>query len=638
MKLIRFHDVLRDGIQSLMGTNPSADEIIQAYPTAHQTNCDMVQTAGGTFFDLFAKKGRDEWAEVEKIITHFSKHNVKQSALVRGDFLFGYEPYSYDVVEGVILEFAKMGINVFHNFHGMNDHIPLIGVCEAVKKAQDKGYNVIANGTICIEDNPNITISNCLKFAKKLVDLGHEGFYLKSASGRLNPEFVYMLTSQLINRFPDQEITIHAHSTYGEAPACYISAILAALLNNKPITIDVQHPALSGSTAQPSMTKMAELVANYPDPSVNIHAPELNKKAIKDSLESLLRLRFRYREYETAYDKPLLDTMYEARVPGGASSTLKSIPGLVDNLARILELENESDKWEKIQSHIYKQQRKILKDLGEPTQVTPYAANTTGQAAISLWNVLEGRDPYSTLYPGIINYLSGMHGMVPDSVNKELVSKALDQKGLKKVVEYQSSTKRANMLKKAESDLIDAGIACPTTRQKLSYLLLGDIDHILAVHNGHNKPQTPPDLPFYASEPVSLEKKKVSSDGKTYLFDIRDAITSIGGIPVLQEIAERTLHLKQLNDGHYIFPDSYSDLGKIWFDINLKKLTKIIDSIEQNMINSGFNSLQIESFTKQQGHLTIFECIREVLNNRGEGLFEYFYELYEEKIVTSKAE
>ena len=111
------------------------------------------------------------------------------------------------MVEGVILEFAKMGVNVFHNFHGMNDHIPLIGVCEAVKKAQrEKGYNVIANGTICIEDNPNITISNCLKFAQKLVDLGHEGFYLKSASGRLDPEFVYMLTSQLINRFPDQKL------------------------------------------------------------------------------------------------------------------------------------------------------------------------------------------------------------------------------------------------------------------------------------------------------------------------------------------------------------------------------------------------------------------------------------------------
>ena len=56
------------------------------------------------------------------------------------------------------------------------------------------------------------------------------------------------------------------------------------------------------------------------------------------------------------------------------------------------------------------------------------------------------------------------------------------------------------------------------------------------------------------------------------------------------------------------------------------------------MIDNGFNSLQVQSFTKQQGHLTIFECIREVLDNRGEGLFEYFYELYKEKIVTSKAE
>ena len=632
MKLIRFHDVLRDGIQSLMGTNPSADEIIQAYPTAHKTNCDMIQTAGGTFFDLFAKKGRDEWAEVEKIITHFKDLNVKQSALVRGDFLFGYEPYSYDVVEEVILEFAKMGINVFHNFHGMNDHTPLIGVCEAVKKAQKKGYDVIANGTICIEDNPNVTISRCLKFAKQLVDLGHQGFYLKSASGRLNPEFVYTLTSQLINRFPEQEITIHAHSTYGEAPACYISAILASLLNKKPITIDVQHPALSGSTAQPSMTKMAELISNYPDPTVNIHAPELNKMAIKDSLDSLLRLRFRYREYETAYDKELLDTMYEARVPGGASSTLKSIPGLVDNLARILELENDPDKWEKIQSQIYKQQKQILKDLGEPIQVTPYAANTTGQAAISLWNILEGRDAYSSLYPGIINYLTGTHGTVPECVNKKLVSVALEKKGLKEVEVYKSSIKREGMLKKAEIDLIAAGIENPTIRQSLSYLLLGDIDHVIAVSKGENKPQSKPELPFFASEPISIEKKKMSSDGKTYLFDIRDAITAIGGIPLLQEIAERTLHLKQLSDGHYIFPDSYSNLGKIWFDINMRKLLQIIDSIDEKLIENGFNSMQVHSFTKQKGHITIFECIREVLENRGEGLYNYFEDLYQQTL------
>jgi hypothetical protein len=41
---------------------------------------------------------------------------------------------------------------------------------------------------------------------------------------------------------------------------------------------------------------------------------------------------------------------------------------------------------------------------------------------------------------------------------------------------------------------------------------------------------------------------------KTYILDIRDAIKSIGGVPLLQEIAERVLHMKQLKDRHYIFP------------------------------------------------------------------------------------
>ena len=54
MSLIRFQDVWRDGIQSLLGTNPSAQEIIDAYPSAHLIGTDSIQTAGGTFFDLFA--------------------------------------------------------------------------------------------------------------------------------------------------------------------------------------------------------------------------------------------------------------------------------------------------------------------------------------------------------------------------------------------------------------------------------------------------------------------------------------------------------------------------------------------------------------------------------------------------------
>ena len=65
MSKIKFQDVLRDSIQSLFGTNPSAQEIIDSYPTVHLIGTDVIQTGGGTFFDIFAKKGRNEWAEVE---------------------------------------------------------------------------------------------------------------------------------------------------------------------------------------------------------------------------------------------------------------------------------------------------------------------------------------------------------------------------------------------------------------------------------------------------------------------------------------------------------------------------------------------------------------------------------------------
>jgi len=76
--LIKFQDVLRDAVQSLFGTNPSAQEIIDAYPTANLTGSSSIQTGGGTFFDIFAKKGRNEWEEAEKLISYFKEQNVRQ--------------------------------------------------------------------------------------------------------------------------------------------------------------------------------------------------------------------------------------------------------------------------------------------------------------------------------------------------------------------------------------------------------------------------------------------------------------------------------------------------------------------------------------------------------------------------------
>jgi len=627
MALIKFQDVLRDAVQSLFGTNPSAQEIIECYPTAHLTGTHAIQTGGGTFFDLFAKKGRNEWDEAKKLISHFRNLGVRQSTLIRGDFLFGYEPQPYDVIRALVFEYAAMGMNVLQNFHGLNDARCLAGVAQAVAEAQAAGHDIIAQGTICIEDNPNVTVARCLAFADELVALGHSGFYVKSASGRLNPYFVYELVSALYRRFPDQGVTIHAHSTYGEAPACYMAATLAAIEQNKDITMDVQHPALAGSTAQPSMNKMVDLIRNYPDERVSSKTPELNIDAIKESMFSLYGLRFRYREFESSYNPELVDAMYAARTPGGASATLKSIPGLVENLGRLLGTAGDHADWDQIQIAIYRMQATILRDLGQPTQVTPYAANTTGQAALSLWHQLEGRDKYHSLYPGVADYLAGRHGRVPAGASPGLAKKALDQLGLEKQEDYMLATDRADGLPQAEDRLVAAGIANPTTRQKISVAMLQDsssfkaIEHVVACDQGRNVPVPPPALPFYARPPQPMPR----ADGAGFNRDVRDAVNIIGGYSKLQEIAERALHIKQLVDRRYIFPAGEEDLEQNWLDSNVARLKQILDDIPVKLGAANFSDGQKMVMLERDHPNSIHLAIRDAVDQKGVGLYEFMF-------------
>ena len=633
MSKIKFQDVCRDSIQSLFGTNPSAQEMIDAYPTAHLIGTDAIQTGGGTFFDIFAKKNRNEWAEVEKLLLHFKSHGVRQSALIRGDFLLGYEPQSYDVIKGLVFEYAKMGVNILQNFHGLNDAACLSGVAQAVTEAQGEGYDIIAQGTICIEDNPNVTVARCLVFAQELIELGHKGFYLKSASGRLRAYFVYELVSSLYKRFPDQDITIHAHSTFGEAPVCYMAAALAAVELDKDITMDVQHPALAGSTAQPSMNKMLNLIRNYPDERVAAKSPQLNYDAIKASMSSLYGLRFQYRDFESRYNSELVEAMYYARTPGGASATLKSIPGLVENLGRLLAVNGHHADWDQIQIAIYQMQAEILEDLGQPTQVTPYAANTTGQAALSLWHQLEGREKYHSLYPGIADYLVGRHGKVPSSTSKKLITKALLQLKLRTSDKYKKAVDRPNGIPIAEEKLVKAGLPKPTLRQKISASLLKDsaslkaIEHILDCANECNSPEPPPALPFYAMPPNPM----LRPDGTGFNRDIRDAVSAIGGYSKLQEIAERVLHIKQLVDRRYIFPAGEEDLEEKWLKANIERLNSIIEDIPQKLANANFTVGQRMMILEVENSSNIHLAIRDAVEQKGKGLYNFMIRILDVK-------
>lgn len=607
-----------------MGTNPSAQEMLDAAPNIHRIGTSTIQTGGGTFFDIFAKKGRNEWDEVEKISTYFKDKGVRQSALVRGDCLFSYRPQPFDVVESLVREYGKMGVNILQNFHGLNDTDATAAVAEAVRIARDAdGSDIEGWGTLCVEDNKNVTVESCLRAAEKLMKQGHVAFYIKSASGRVNPDFGYELVSALIENFGETPIHMHAHATYGEAAAFYMAGIEAAIERNHQIGYDAQHPALAGSTAHPSLQKMNSLLLVHPNKAVRENIPQLDFDAIQADMESLALFRFQYRGAESPYNHDLLEAMREARAPGGASSTLRAIPGLEANLSRLLDTQD----WNEIQIAIYKMQAEILADLGDPTQVTPYALMTTNQAAMSLFNVLSGKDKYETLHPDAQGYLYGKLGKLPQSVSSDLVMKVQGRR--KPTQDYVPARDLKPVMGDMRKQLQEAGIASPDARQMISAALLKDgVKHVVDCAKGGNKPVQPPALPDYAVMPDDPEGD--FGHGGAVRVKVKSGahiVQALGGVPKLEIMAQKALFLKILDDGLNIFPaDSEVKKRSEWREKLVDQLGAFFEEIPDALRGAGFREFQQGyegSLSRAFRMSAVQDILVDIFDTKGPGLLAH---------------
>lgn len=495
---VYFNNTWRDGIQSLMGTNPSAKEMVDAHPHAGEIGNGTNQTGGGTFYDLFARKGRDPNESI-RIINAAYPESVK-TALFRNECGVSYGRKSPDVIKEVIRQHARAGVQVFQNFHGLNDTSRTEPIDRMVQEvAREEGLNIYSAAGICIEaDNPNITVESCLAAARKRVEAGCKGFYLKSASGRVEPDFARALVGALLDEFPDQAVDVHIHETYGEALPAYMAAIEAGAARGKSVGVDVLHPAIAGNTAQPDILKVRAAILNHPDQKVRAMAPEVNMEAIEADMDSLLDLRMRYRDAETKYNPRLLKAMRSAKAAGGASATLRGIPGLEANLSAALGTKD----WNEIQVKVYEMQAKILPRLGNPTQVTPYALMTTVEAVSAIMRQAQGKDPLSDLNDATVDYLVGRLGRVPESADPALVKMALKKANLERPVDL-SAEPLASGMESARRKLKEKGIENPSGEDVLIAATVGDkanpdmgVNFVVNQRNGRLSPQKPAPSPI----------------------------------------------------------------------------------------------------------------------------------------------
>ncbi|MFK7839765.1 MAG: hypothetical protein AB8B83_05485 [Bdellovibrionales bacterium] len=373
----------RDWRQSLFGMLPSINFLAQAHPNSSKI-ANRIQTGGGTDWDLTATNKRNPAQDVQSVMGAH-KGNI-QEALWRGIVGLGYDVQDPSIHKPMLRMFAKAGLNVVQNFHGLNDPEFTDPIDQAVRELrEEENLNIWSAAVLSVEDNLNYDEDKLVEYAKhRINEMDCKEIYLKSASGRVSPDDARSLVNHLMEEFPaDIPIKLHAHDTYGEAIPYYIAAAEAAAKHGRTVIVDGVHDAVSGNTSQPSMLDIKMAFEMHPDPKVRAMAPEFTEEqmaAHEADRIGLLETRARFWEAEAGFDAETLDYMYDCRCPGGADAALKKMFG---NEAAFRNYE-----WQDVKRLIFKTQKQIDGVLGSETQITPFARMQNLQAATSLGVIL----------------------------------------------------------------------------------------------------------------------------------------------------------------------------------------------------------------------------------------------------------
>ncbi|PCJ00931.1 MAG: hypothetical protein COB14_04185 [Alphaproteobacteria bacterium] len=425
---VEFNITARDGWQANNGTKVTADEMTAAYANVGNYGVKSVQILGGTYTDFPIKYGRDPEEFAHKIGDHFKDQGIEErSALWRGECGTSYSRQPADVLRANIKMHLEAGVNVFENFHAMNDINMMRSIPAMVKEEADKlGVKAKVKGTITIQENPDTLdrkdeiIEELRQFAHKLVETGHKDFYIKNANGVMtSPEFITDIVQMLKEEFPDQKIGFHMHNTYGHAPQIYNAAIEAGV-----DSVDVLPDALAEGTAQPGIGSIMHAMKHSGDEAISSRMPEgIKMDEIAKDKSTQYYTRAKYSDTEMAFNPAKRKVAEAAGSAGGAIAALKGIKSVVLPLSSTL----KTDNWDIIQDAIYKQKTENRAALGYATNVTPHELMQDLQGAMDVVSVANSGKAFDIMTAGTIEYLSGQLGRVSPTADPEIQNRAIKQ-------------------------------------------------------------------------------------------------------------------------------------------------------------------------------------------------------------------
>ena len=382
--------VLRDGNQSLLSTRLKIDDLLPIASKLDQIGYSSIESWGGAVFDSCVRYlNEDPWERLRE----FKKAmpNTKQQMLLRGQNLVGYRHYSDEIVSKFIEKSGENGVDIFRIFDALND---LRNIKHSVNVVKEIGKH--AQGTLAYTISPVHTLDNWVDLSKEIEDLGCDSLCIKDMSGILSPEYAFELISNLKNTL-NIPIHLHTHATTGMSNLTNMRAVEAGVDN-----IDTSISSMSMGYGHSATETMVYLL-NEKGLDLNIDLNEL--VPISNYFKNV---REKYNEFEGSMRGVDMQMLIN-QVPGGMLSNLETqLKGL-----------GKEELMNKVVEEIYE----VRKDLGYVPLVTP-ASQIIGAQALS--NIVN--DKYGTLSLEIIDLVLGYYGKLPGDLDKNLLSKASENK------------------------------------------------------------------------------------------------------------------------------------------------------------------------------------------------------------------
>ena len=448
---------LRDGQQSSFATRMTQEQINRCLPYYKDAGFFAMEVWGGAVPDSVMRYlGENPWTRLESIHKEIGDIS-KLTALSRGRNLFGYAPYTDEIIDGFSRNAIQSGLGIMRIFDALNDVDNVKSTIKYVKR-----YGGIADCAVCYTVDPKYPQPSFLQklFGKKapqpvftdeyfldkavqMAALGADMITIKDMSGLIPPQRISRLV-KLFKQHVKVPIDFHTHSTPGYGLASVFAAIAAGV-----DVVDTNCWWFAGGTGAPALELVYVFCQKMGiDIGVNMDAvakineqlkgirkelelsvfgaekPKPNRFAFSDTADQLFNEAVAAAKAEN-FDKLLeisqkIEAYYGFPAPNELVQKAEIPGGMYSNMVAQLKQLKSKDILPRAMELI----PSVRLSAGLPPLVTPTSQIVGAQAVNCAMDEKAGREMYTNKSSQFIGLVKGDYGKTPVKIDPEFRMKS----------------------------------------------------------------------------------------------------------------------------------------------------------------------------------------------------------------------